>query len=427
MKKLFQQFFNDSRDLLIAPPCDKSIKRLAAIMALFGILGASFGIPFTGDTAYYGMLIICALFLFFKGGFKLSGPFAAFFLIIILNILIVDIPPFFKPVQRSILFILLTTVCSSALETELAVRFRAYLFKYLIWGIIFIGVGSFFCYFLGINLMKTGWGNTGSFEEYSTNGGRFGGLSTHSMMLGPIAMIAALFFYFMYQKNTNKIYLLLFFFSAMSVVLAASRAAILSLIVAIAYNLIMGNVNLVVKKRMIGILVFSALLTIPISGIVLKGVITKQSAREKQGSSALDSRQGKFSYRINEFKSSPLIGVGMCAIDINSGDSYSEYEGRIEPGTSHLAVLSMLGLAGFAVYLVILYKVYSNTKGITTLRSRFVFTCFIAFFVHAWFEGYILSAGGFLALLYWVLVGQCIDTPAINRIYNRQKLQLSRK
>lgn len=421
MNKLLGQFFNDSQALLVSPPCDKSVKRLAMIMASFGILGASFGIPFTGDTAYYAMLILCSIFLLYKGGFNLSAPFAAFFIIILINILVIDIPPFFKPFQRGVLFILLTMVCSAALETDVALRFRSYLFKYLIWGVVLIGVGSFFCFFLGINLMKTRWENTGSFEEYSNYGGRFGGLTSHSMLLGPIAMIAALFFYFLYQKNTNKIYLFLFFFSAISVILASSRAAMLSLAVAIVYNLIVGKVNAVVKKRMIGILVFSALLAIPISGIVFKGVINKQEARKRQSTSALDSRQGKMTFRLNEFKSSPILGVGFCAIDINGGDKYSEKEGRIEPGTSHLSVLSMLGLAGFAVYLVILYRVYSNTKKTTTLRSRFVFTCFVAIFIHAWFEGYILSAGGFLALVYWVIVGQCIDTPKIQRLYNKQE------
>ena len=33
----------------------------------------------------------------------------------------------------------------------------------------------------------------------------------------------------------------------------------------------------------------------------------------------------------------------------------------------------------------------------------------VAMFTHAWFEGYVLSAGGFLSMTYWMIVGQNID------------------
>ena len=87
----------------------------------------------------------------------------------------------------------------------------------------------------------------------------------------------------------------------------------------------------------------------------------------------------------------------------------------------------MLGLAGFTVYMVILCKVYTMTKRVPTHRSRFVFTCFVGFFVHASVEGYILSAGGFLALLFWLVVGQCISTPQLNRLLKNQERIASTK
>ena len=425
MNKLFRQFFEDSQELLVTLPCEKRVKCMAAIMATFGILGASVGIPFSGDITYYIMLVICWTYMVYKGGLKVSGPFIAFYCVIFLNILITDIPPFFRPFQRGIMFVLVTMVCSSALETKLSLIFRTYLFRYLMYGIVIIGVGSFFCYFLGINMMPNLWGLDNGKTLYLSQGGTFGGLAAHSMMLGPIAMISALFFYFIYQKKTEKIYLILFFLSTMSVVLSASRAALLALLVAIVYNLIMGKVNAVVKKRMIQILAVSAIFTIPLYGVVFEGIIDKQERREQSGGS--NSRDDKITYRFNEFKSSPIFGVGFCSIDINGGDDYSEEEGRIEPGSSHMAVLSMLGLAGFVVYMVILYKVYTMTKRVPTHRSRFVFTCFVGFFVHASVEGYILSAGGFLALLFWLVVGQCISTPQLNRLLKNQERIASTK
>ena len=132
MKKLLRRFFEDSQELLVTLPCEKRVKCMAAVMAMFGILGASVGIPFSGDNAYYVMLVICWMYMVYKGGLKITGPFIAFYCVIFLNILITDIPPFFKPFQRGIMFVLVTMVCSSALETKLSLIFRTYLFRRII-------------------------------------------------------------------------------------------------------------------------------------------------------------------------------------------------------------------------------------------------------------------------------------------------------
>ena len=425
MKKLLRHFFADSSAIFDTPGCDRSAKRMALIFSIIALLGASIGIPFSDDLLYYGMLAGCLVFLLYKGGFKVSPPFIALYFVIILNILVSDIPPYFKPMQRVVIFMLLTLVCTSAMNTNIAVRFRAYLFKYTIYGLAIIAVGSFFCFFAGINLMASRADIMSDFEKYASTGGWFGGLASHSMMLGPIAMISALAFYFIYQKKTDKIFLILFFMSAMSAVFAASRAALLGLVIAIIYNLIFGKVNALIRKRMIGLLVLSAILTIPIAGIAFKGVINKQENRNAQ-STSLNSRQGKFDSRIEEFKSSPILGIGFSSVNPESGDA-DPITGRIEPGTSHLSVLSMLGLLGFAVYVAILYKAYANTRSVRTLHSRFVFSCFIAFFVHAWFEGYIFAAGGFLAFLYWLIIGQCIDCPYAFKLLPHKKNKIARQ
>lgn len=420
MIKPLKTFLTDSKDLASAPPCDSIVKRMAAFYAIIALLGASVGLPFTNDIVYYTVILLSLVVLLCKGGLKISAPFIALYIVILINILIIAIPGFFKPFQRATLFIILTLTCSSSIDTMVATKFRAYLFRYIIFGLAIIGVGSFFCFFAGINLMANRTAGLADFEKYASHGGWFGGLASHSMMLGPIAMISALTFYFLYQKKSEKLYLFLFFTSAMSAVFAASRAALLGLVVAVVYNLITGKVNAIFRKRMIGVIVLSSILTIPIAGIAFKGIINKQTVREAQNE-GLNSRQDKFDYRIAEFKSSPLLGVGFCAIDINGGDTYDPKDGRIEPGSSHLSVLSMLGLMGFAVYLWILYKGYANSKSIGSLHSRFVLSCFIALFVHAWFEGYVLAAGGFLALLYWLIIGQCIDCKRLNKILKSQR------
>lgn len=419
MNKILQNFAADSKVLLSTPAAEKSLKLLAFIFAIFSTLGVSIGIPFSGDNAYYIILTLSLLFLIYKGGIKISTPFVALYSIILINILVVDIPDFFKPFQRAILFIMMTMTCSAAMDTDVSIRFRSYLFRYIIYCILIISVLSFFCFFMGINLMKSPFLANGTIENYQSRGGWFSGLTTHSMILGPISMISALTFYFLYQKRSDILYLTLFFVTTMSAVFSSSRASLLGLGIAIIVNLIFGKVVPKIRKRMVRILALSAILVIPISGVAFKGLMDKQTAREKQAS-GLNSRQGKFEYRLNEFKSSPILGVGFSAIDTTSGDQYDSRTGQIEPGTSHLAALSMTGILGFAAYLFILYAAFRNIKRGVTLHSRFLFSCFIALFVHAWFEGYIFAGGNYLALVYWLVIGLCIDDPKVVQMFRRR-------
>ncbi len=401
------------RNIDILLPVDKStgsIPQILAIMTALTMLSAISGFihfPYE-QTIYYCCLFVNSLYLLsnFK---RIIYPFVLLYLILILNVTIIDIPPFFKPFQRVGLFILMTITATSAFESKSSVEFRSHLFRYTIFGLIFLTIGSFFCFFLGVNLMSRRNLMMANYEMYSSQGGWFGGLTVHSMILGPISMIVALFFFVLYMDNRKKLYLVLFFMATMSAVFASSRAALLGLVVAIVYSLFFGKFSHSMKKHIVGLLVICSLLTLPISDIAFRGVINKQQNREMQ-SDNINSRQDKFDYRIAEFKKSPLLGVGFCSIDIEGGDGYSPYDGRIEPGTSHLSVLSMTGILGMMAYLIILYRAYTHARKADNAHSRFVLLCFIAFFVHAWFEGYVFSAGGFLSFLYWLIIGQCIDS-----------------
>lgn len=422
MRLLLNRFITDYNALFGECTVGKNAKSIALLLSIVAILRATFGLPLSSDTIYFGSLIISLFFLVYKGGIHFSRMFLALYTLILVNLEVVNIQPVFEPFKRAALFVILTLVISSAIKTDVGMLFRTQLFKYSVLGMIIISIGSFFCFFAGINFMSAKLESITEFDKYASTGGLFSGLASHSMLLGPIAMVSALTFYFLYQKKSSNWYLLFFFISAMSAVMAASRSALLGLVIAIVYNLIAGKVNASLRKRMIKILTVSAIITLPIAGITFKGLINKQETRNEQ-TDGLNSRQEKFDARINEFKSSPLFGFGFSAVDIRSGDADIQ-SGRIEPGTSHLAVLSMLGLLGFSVYLAILYKAFANTRRINTIHSRFIFSCFLALFVHAWFEGYVLAAGGFMAYLYWLVIGQCIDCSNTFRMTQRHRQRL---
>lgn len=409
MNKFIQTFINDSDELFSESNVEsKTCRNFALITALLALASVCGFISFYLEPLYYGVLFINLIYFISVGKNRINPAFLFLYIVLIINVSLVNIPPFFKPAQRLILFMLVTLTTSSVLQSELALQFRRLLFKYVIFGLSILSIGSFFCFFLGINMMSRRNIGMTDFDVYSNNGGWFSGLTTHSMMLGPISMIASLFFFVLYLQKQSKGYLILFFTTIMSAVFASSRSALLGIAVAILYCLFFGHLNPLMKRRLIGMLAFCSILTLPISDVAFKGVINKQQQRSSQNSS-LNSRQDKFDYRIAEFKSSPILGVGFCAVDINGGDGYGERDGRIEPGTSHLSVLSMTGLLGMAAYLILLYQAFSHPLKTRSVHSLFVLLCFIAMFTHAWFEGYVFSAGGFLAFLYWLIIGQCID------------------
>lgn len=191
--------------------------------------------------------------------------------------------------------------------------------------------------------------------------------------------------------------------------MAASRSALLGVAVAILFSLFFmkSNVN-GSKKRIIIILCISALVAMPIADRVFAGVLNKQEQRKEQGG-ALSSRQSKFDCRIDEFMKSPLLGVGFVSVDPDGNDEYNPVTGQVEPGTSHLAVLSMTGLLGMFAYTLLLLNAYKTSKRDNSPNAQFVMLLLVAMFTHAWFEGYVLSAGGFLSMTYWMIVGQNID------------------
>lgn len=412
MNKIDKNFIYASSSLLGNDDSgDKITKLVALLTALVSVTAICGFIRIPNDVIYYACLFINAVYLVFKREFSINGVFLFLYLVLALNVTVVNIPSFFKPVQRFCLFVLVTITTTSVIRSDVALRFRASLFRYVMYGLITLSIGSFFCFFLGINFMSRRNLMMTNFETYSSQGGWFGGLTTHSMLLGPISMIVALFFFVLYTDRREKIFLVMFFMVVMSTVFASSRAALLGVTVAILYALFLGKFSYAMKRRVVGLLVICGLLTLPIAEVAFRGVVNKQQNREMQ-SDNINSRQDKFDYRIAEFKKSPLLGVGFCAVDIEGGDGYSPYDGRIEPGTSHLSVLSMTGILGMMAYIIILYKAYTNARKADNAHSRFVLLCFIAFFVHAWFEGYVFSAGGFLSFLYWLIIGQCIDSPS---------------
>ena len=394
-------------EVFYAPKAGRFCKGLALLWATMASVQIMGFISVDTFLPYIGLCLVSILYCLCDGSVQFKGRYVFLYLVFLFNVLVLPIEPCFNSKLRFVQFLIVTLACSACISSARAIIFRRYVFRYALMYICILSIGSFFAFFLGVNYMQVG--TQLGLAEYSSNGGTFGGLVNHSMTLGPISMISALAFYVIYQNNNSKIFIVLFFLSAMSAVMAASRSALLGVAVAILFSLFFmkSNVN-GNKKRIIIILCISALVAMPIADRVFAGVLNKQEQRKEQGG-ALSSRQSKFDCRRDEFMKSPLLGVGFVSVDPNGNDEYNPVTGQVEPGTSHLAVLSMTGLLGMFAYTLLLLNAYKTSKRDNSLNAQFVMLLLVAMFTHAWFEGYVLSAGGFLSMTYWMIVGQNID------------------
>lgn len=398
IRRFIDYFFNLPVFFRIdARPMETFLSWLFAFVAVSTVVGP---IHFFPQPVYYGVCGLCVLYIFLQGGITANGSFMALYFAMGASALFCEWAVF-KSVPRFGLFVMVTIVVSPFIVSESALRLRMLIFRNIMIMVTVAVIGSFFAFFLGINYMKA---HADSLKET----GIFGGLFVHSMILGPAAMMAALVFFNAYQTKRDTLSIIFFFLSAAASALSASRGAVMSLAIPVAYSLFMMRNTDGTKKRIIWLLILVSIASIPISDTFTTGLRNKQKGNEEKGGT-FSSRQSKWDYRIAEFKSSPMWGVGFSAIDPEGGDEYHHVKGTVEPGTSHLAVLSMTGLLGFVPYLYILIIAFFAVKGDKDSPSRFVRCLFIAFMVHGMVEGYALAGGSFMCLCYWMAIGQCVD------------------
>ena len=412
MRKLIKEII-----VLQASPTSKVCKCLAIIMSIaldVQAAGFMFWFPFVKQL-YYCAIVFNILYIL-GGGIAFDRRFMIFLTILGLNAFLLPIDPIFEAKARYCLFVLVMIICSPLIKTQRAIVYREYVFKYTMLAMVLLGVGSFLSFFLGINMMPYNRGEFDSLElylEYESNGGRFSGLFAHSMTMGPISALVAIIFFVVYQKYNKKIFMALFFCSVLAVVMSASRSALFALVTSIFYIIFFVSNASKSKKRIVGLLFVGVLFVAPFAERAFKGLVNKQMSRLEQNDGKLNSRDEKFQARLNEFYDSPLWGVGFASINGKRYDKQNN--GQIEPGSSHLAVLSMTGLIGMCSYIIVLLYAFNTTRKSNDSRALMLQGLFIAYFAHMWFEGYVFGAGGILCFMFWLVISQCFDYKYIVR------------
>ena len=339
----------------------------------------------------------------------------AFLGYIAINILITDPPAIFIPWLRFGLFTIVFITASPIIKSDYGKKLRLRIFRGIIICCIIISVISFFCYFLGINMMRTVWDSSGLLYQ-SNNAGTFGGITTQSMLLAPISGIAVIACSY-FAMNRKKKFWILVLMCAGSLLFAASRS---SLLATIAGEIVLvyfssRHAGKTAKRIMQGLLILAV--TFPLWNGALSGLEAKNKGSITSGINT-DSRSEKWEIRINEWKDSPILGIGFCSVSSREAVSVG---GKIEPGSSWLAILSMTGIVGFILFALIYIRAAWNSLSPRRPSGAVLGAILIMFGLHIVAEGYIFAGGSSLCFLAWLSIGCATDYAPAKVLSSRKR------
>ncbi|WP_143960699.1 O-antigen ligase family protein [Litoribacter populi] len=378
------------------------IKYSAFFVGAIGINQVFIVSPEVNQSIYYGICGLYFVLLLFSGGAnKLNLFLCGFLFFAMVSILLNSIPSQFQPWFRLASFLIMIGLLGPFISSPKFFAFRYFTFSKVNLFILILGSASFLTKILPLRVPEGRGGWSGFF--------------VHTMILGPMASISLLLalYLFYHEKISNRpnkklilLYQICMSSSFLSLLLASSRTAILACIGALLfffYKIYQQRLS----KFLYTILIISGLigLSSPIWLSYADGIQNKMQDSDKKGD-LVATRRSIWDARFLEFYESPIYGVGFSHLKYNAKKKIDD-DGKVEPGSSFLAALSMTGILGFLMligvfvsYIAFVIKDKTDILNIGVLGSLLIF-----FSIHMLAEGYLLSSGGVMFFYLWLLLG----------------------
>lgn len=365
------------------------IKKLCSlfVVAIFINLTLANRFIHINQMMYYALIftLLATLLLFTIKRVNILG--LVFVLFSGLSLLVNTVPEYFNATERWLGFGLVFILFGPLISNTQFVIFRQRAFNLLLKCFQAISVLSFFWFLLSLpNLGR----------------GIFTGISLHSMILGPVAALGALYaVYCFLHKKQNKFNVLIFIASFICLLLASSRGALLGFFFALAVLLFLKyNIKFFIYTAGLSLIVM--FFPFSLENKYTQGFIDKGET---------NTRAVLWVDRINEFKAKPIFGVGFGTLDPEiSVRSFQEAKGTIEPGSSYLAILSMTGLIGFIPFFFLNFSVIFKLlkrRNIAHNQLPVIILCF--FSIHLFVEGYIFASGSIMCMFFFLSLGVAWD------------------
>jgi len=371
------------------------LKIISVFISILVILNiSSFDVSF-GLVYFYIMGGVFVLLLSLNPTLKVNNYIIWLVVAAMCSIVFNNIPSFFNPYERFIAFLLVISLISPLFRAPLLESFRKKLFNVLNILIIVLSVGSIVGLLSGVYK-----GKEGRFD--------FTGFFTHSMVLGPMAGIAIISsIYYLYTTKQKSLYFVIAALSFLACLASGSRSALVAAAGGVLFFFFKINQGKL-TRFMLSLFVVGGILILsfPLWENQTESLMVKMNLAESQGSLA-GTRENLWAARIIEFKSSPVMGIGFASVNPEETLRFDEDSGRIEPGSSWLAILSMTGLFGFIpiIILILKYSVFIFKDKVDSIQKAYYGALLSLFILHMFAEGYVFSAGSGMFFYFWLLLG----------------------
>ncbi|MDG5490132.1 O-antigen ligase [Psychroserpens sp. SPM9] len=371
----------------------KYLGLILAILAVNNIITVTPGLPMAAYYAVFGVVFVLGIIAEQP---RFDGVITLFVLAIIFSLVGNTIPDYFKAEQRFVSFLLIFCLLSPWFFNNSLSEIRRYIFKYTNLLLIAVVVLSFL-------------GNvTGAFSGIGRSD-MFQGLTSHSMLLGPIASIVMLMAVWKGSQDQVKRKVLLVCIAIVliclyTLLLSGSRGSLIGGMLSAIVLLVLAFRRSFSKLIKLGVfLVLLLAATVPYWSVYTANIDKKNEYAQEEGDN-FASRSELWGYRYEEFQQSPVIGIGFASA--NKGE-INTVNGRIEPGTSWGVLFAQLGILG-AIPLIILFisyfkKLYQREDYLN--KGKLLFALLFFFTIHMVVEGYILGSGSFMFFYIWLLLG----------------------
>lgn len=298
---------------------------------------------------------------------------------------------------------------------RLSIRWHLYKIKLLY--CIFSGFGvatlaNLYAKFAGINLVYV--------DEYSMDRvAEFAGFCSHPMWTSCAAAFSTLYFVSMTFREGKKSQLQKFVCFAMILVslyvtmIGASRSA---------FFLSLACSLLIVWMQSKSFAVVRNLVIVGVAAVVFAPFLMKNSEAMMNKKNGLEittentSRDELWAQRMEEFKSSPIWGIGFAA----HGVGVNKQVGRNESGGSFISVLAQAGIIGIIfvgliwIAAILLPRQIGSDPNMILFYAGFVFMS-----IHSILEGYMFQAGWYLCLIIWLVLGVMIEHKMMRRKFTQ--------
>ena len=292
-----------------------------------------------------------------------------------------------------------------------------HLYKIKLMYCIFSGFGiatlaNLYAKFAGINLVYI--------DEYGIAMGRvaeFAGFCSHPMWTSCAAAFSTLFFVSMAFRDNLKKKSLRYFYFAMVLaslyvtMIGASRSA---------FFLSLACSVLIIWMQSKKIAVVKNLVIVGVAAVIFAPFLMKNSQAMMNKKNGLEittentSRDELWSQRMEEFKSSPIWGIGFAAHGVGA----NKQVGRTESGGSFISVLAQAGIIGIIFIIAIWIAAIVMPRQIGKDYNTILFyVAFVFMSIHSILEGYMFQAGWYLCLIIWFIIGIMIEHKMMYRKY----------